>query len=81
MTIEVITWEDIFELDGPWSTVRKAKKAAKQKESYLFKQVGFVIEETDEYILMTSCIGAGEQVGSPTRLPKAVIRERCKIDL
>lgn len=77
MRIEIIIWEDIFDLGDTWTTTKKALKEAKKDGDYfLFSQVGYVLEETEHYVLLCSVFGADKAIGPATRLPKAIIKER-----
>ena len=74
-----IEWCDATSLSGDWETMADVIKWAETESSWLVHEVGFVLSETDEYLLLTSQITDKNQVGSGMKIPKTWIRKR--IDL
>lgn len=78
---QVVRWRDHCDpLDGPWHSI----DAARRVEPVVFCTVGWIIRETDEFIVMTSTLGEGpvaEVVGSPTVILTDAILDRAPLDV
>lgn len=78
-----IEWEDAIVYFDKWVDYEELKEEAKTME--LCQQLGFIIEENDEYILLASRYLIIEKdnidVGATIRIPKSQIRKRKKLNL
>lgn len=63
------TWQDVYDLIA-W---------AADEDSWLVKEVGFVVEETDEYILLVSQVSDNGKVGDAMKIPKGWVRRRVEL--
>lgn len=79
-----IEWADAFSNYESWVELEDAKEWA-DNEDWIVKQVGFVLKETDEYLLLATKLNPHKNTGDTTnvsgvfKLPKTWIRKR--IDL
>ncbi len=79
-----IEWCDAISNNSQWLSVEDAKKWG-NNEDWVIKQVGFLIEETEEYLLLAGRINPHNyteddlKVDGLLKLPKTWIRK--KIDL
>lgn len=65
--------------NGTWQDVDELKAWARGEDSWLVREVGFVVEETDDYILMVSQISDNGKVGNAMKIPKGWIRKRVEL--
>lgn len=75
-----IEWCDATAINSDWEPVQTVIDYAKEDESWLVREVGFVLEETDEYILLASQITAGGNVGNAVKIPTTWIRKRIELN-
>ncbi len=83
--LELVSWCDAIGDSGNWLTLDEALEWA-ASDHWVVTQVGWVIDETDEYILMCSKINEGNDVreaqyGSFMKIPTTWIRSRTKLNL
>ena len=64
---------------GTWQELDELKAWAKNEDSWLIKEVGFVIEETDEYLLLVSQVSDNGNVGNAMKIPKGWVRKRIEL--
>lgn len=70
----VVFWEDITSSDDSWQGEDEAITWAEHADS-IVRQVGFLLSEDEDYIILTgSYIPGLDQVGTTTRIPRAVIK-------
>ncbi len=78
---QIVRWLDHCDpLDGPWHSIDVARRV----EPVVFCTVGWIIRETDEFIVMTSTLGEGhvaEVVGPPTVILVSAILDRAPLDV
>lgn len=71
--IVAVTWEDAHtESEGPWVWQKEAKPLAAK----IFHQVGFLLEDTPECIVLTSAMEPGAEglMASRERIPRGMVR-------
>lgn len=83
--IVVIKWLDAHEKEQQWDSMEETLKWA-EKENWLVTQVGFIIFENDEYILLSSQMTKPDEnhlqrVGNATKIPKGWIVARLNMIL
>jgi hypothetical protein len=78
-----IKWADAHEKDQAWHSLKKTLEWARTS-MWIVDQVGFVLEETDDYILFTSQIAGIDykmKIGNATKIPKGWIINRAVLGL
>lgn len=79
-----IEWCDAMTNDSSWINMNTAIDWA-QNEDWVIKQIGFVLKETKEYILITSKVNPQRdgdiRVDGTIKIPKTWVRKRKSIDL
>lgn len=65
--------------NGEWLSIQDAVDWAKTDESWLVHEVGFVLKETDEYLLLTNQVVDNSNVGNVMKIPVTWIRKRIDI--
>jgi hypothetical protein len=80
--LELIEWVDATSKDPSWTTLEGTLEWAEKDECVVI-EVGFVIKETEKYILVSSQICEMNpddwHIGSGTKIPRPWIRKRCKL--
>lgn len=70
----MVIWEDAHTEDGTW--IRKSM--AKALEPTIFRQVGFLLEDTAEAVVLTSAMQHGEEedpcFAARDRIPRGMVR-------
>lgn len=85
--LEYIEWEDVVSSGADWyEKDDKEKWADDMSGTFLVQQCGFVIQETDKYILLCSHYHPDteivpEQWGHLQKIIKSLIRKRKKIKI
>lgn len=74
-----IEWCDATAINSDWESIQTVIDYAKEDESWLVREVGFVLEETDEYLLLASQITIGGSVGNAVKIPTTWIRKRIEL--
>ena len=69
----------VLMIGDDWESIQTVIDYAKEDESWLVKEVGFVLEETDEYLLLASQITVGGSVGNAVKIPTTWIRKRIEL--
>jgi hypothetical protein len=68
--LALVVWEDATQLaDGPWMELVHIKEYT----PHLFHQIGFVIKDLPEGVIMTEAWGE-KLVANPTQIPRGMIR-------
>ena len=78
MDIIYIEWGDAVENNNTWLTKKEAKEFAKSG-AYKVRQVGFIIKETKDYILLAARDGE-DLVGGVMLIPKGWIIKRINLN-
>ena len=76
-----IEWYDAIEAQTTWESLDELLKWAK-KDDWITKEVGFLLKETDNYILIANRIGGNEhqkEFSGVMKIPSPWVRKR--IDL
>lgn len=76
--ITYIRWCDATSSLQTWFKVDEAIEWAKN-ENWEVENVGWILEETKEWILLASKVSSEGQVGQLFKIPKTWIRERKKL--
>jgi hypothetical protein len=77
-SVETIKWVDASSHGGPgWVTHEDAETFALEKLP-IMSTVGFVIYETDSYMVLTDTVGE-EECSSIHKIPKVMILERASL--
>ena len=79
MKIELIRWKDAYDQSGGWKSLKDVEEWADAE--YLVTNVGFVVDETPEYIVLTSMKAdvtdlEDPMIGGIVKIPKGTIYER-----
>lgn len=77
-----IEWCDAITNHESWISEDEALKWA-ESERWVNKHVGFLIKETDEYLLLAGEIGGTDNdknYGHVTKIPKTWIRQRTELN-
>ena len=74
-----IEWCDAATVNSDWQSIKAVIDYAKEDESWLVHEVGFVLEETDEYLLLSSQITDGNNAGNCIKIPTTWIRRRVEL--
>ena len=77
-----IIWIDSTSLSNTWEDEEKAFDFI--EDEFIVKQVGFILEETDRYILLCSRVGEFSQskikhYGDVFKIPKACVVKKSKV--
>lgn len=75
--LELIEWYDA-ESETAWESPSVVKKWG--RKSYLVIEVGFIVAETKEHIIIANQISANGDIGNRTRIPKPWFKSRRKLD-
>jgi len=77
-----IEWCDAMMNQNPWMNLKEAKKWA-ETEDWVTSEVGFLIKETDEYILIANKKNSynknDPEVGGLMKIPTTWIRKRINL--
>jgi len=74
-----IEWCDATTISGEWEPADHIIKWAETEGSWLVREVGFVLTETDEYLLIVSQITDSGNVGAGMKIPKTWVRKRVEL--
>ena len=74
----LVKWIDISSFDGPWMT----KAEAKELKPIHMETLGWIIHETEEYIIVVSTLdNENDSVGNVNCLPRTLITDIKTIEL
>lgn len=76
--LEIIEWYDA-QADCSWAEEEDIDKW--MKEDFIAIEVGWVIRETKNMLIITNCIGNDGSIGNRTKIPKVWIKSRKKLDV
>ena len=85
MKLEYIEWEDVLSAGSGWYSEDELSEWKKDcNKAFIVHQCGFVVEETDDYILLCSHYHPESkllfaQYGHLQKIVKSLIRKRKKI--
>jgi len=66
----LVTWEDASQVDDTvWVDTATARKA----EAIVFRQVGWLLEQTKQHIVLSACMGT-EIMSARDRIPMGMVR-------
>lgn len=77
-----LEWEDAMEYNSGWHDLENTVKDS--KDMVICILIGFIIDETKDYILVSSHYiidNINNSVGTPFKIPKAYIRKRKTLKL
>ena len=74
-----IEWCDAASMSNEWEDVSVVLKWAEGDDSWLVCEVGFVLKETDEYLLLCSQMNDKGNVGDVIKIPKTWVRRRVEL--
>lgn len=85
MRLVRVVWRDVIEHMGVWHTEAEALEWA-SSDDWIVHQVGWVLEDTDDYLLLTSKYNTASadresSYGGLTKIPKPFIQYITTINL
>ena len=74
-----IEWGDAAIISSDWEGIDEVVARAKEDDLWLVCEVGFVLDETDEYLLLASQITNTGSAGSVMKIPTPWIKKRIEL--
>lgn len=79
MKLVAVSWIDSH-TDNDWKTVENAKREASEASALMMRSVGYVVEETTEYVLLAGTwspgVNAGDDlVNNTMQIPRVAVTE------
>ena len=79
-----LEWEDAYSVSNEWQT-EKEISGILNDESFIVKQTGFVLKETDEFIVLANQLNelslSDNQYSGLHRIPAGCIRKRVSLTI